>query len=135
MKNRIGIAETCLYLMSIFAFFGVVFALLNYGSLTNSLYNPGHSNVSFIKAVVIPSTLGIFFGLTFHFCAKFIKRGNSTAWKVSILLLIANVLISLPGILLGQFVGILGLVVSCVGIWALLQKGTRQFIFHEQTAS
>ena len=133
MKNHINIAETCLYLLSFFSFVGVVYAFIDYGTLTGS---PQNNNVSFLGVVVIPSIISLLFGFAFHFCAKYIKLGSTKAWKYSVALLVFFLVNALLTLLIGSiFFGWLSLIVICVGLWALLQKGTREFIKSANVAS
>ena len=133
MKNHINIAETFLYLLSFFSFLGVVYAFIDYGTLTGS---PQKSNVSFLGVVIIPSIISLLFGFAFHFCAKYIKLGSAKAWKYSVALLSFLLIHSFLTLLSGSiFFGWLSLIVICAGLWALLQKGTREFIKSANVAS
>ena len=125
MKNRAGLLETCLYILSFFSYVGAVFAIINYGELVSK--NPA---VSFLTVVVIPSIISISFGLAFHYCAKFIVKGSKKAWAISVFLLGVQVLVGLLTIYFIHFAyGILGTIIACVGLWAALQKATRVFVF------
>ena len=126
MKNHINTAETCLYLLSFFSFVGVVYAFINYGTLTNP---PQNNNVSFLAVVVIPGILSLLFGFAFHFCAKFVKLGNAKAWKCSVILLGIFWLKSLIVLLVGSSTaGLFGVMLASVGLWALVHKGSRAFV-------
>jgi len=120
------VAETCLYLLSFFSFVGVVYAFINYGTLATP---PQNNNVSFLGVVVLPSIISLLFGFAFHFCAKFIKLGNAKAWKCSVALLCLFLLQSLILLLGGNLItGVISAALPGIGLWALLQKGSRAFI-------
>jgi len=133
MRNKINIAETCLYLLSFFSFVGVAYAFINYGTLTSS---PQNNSVSFLAVVVFPSIISLLFGFTFHFCAKFIKLGSAKAWKYSVILLSIFLVKSLVVLLSGSLVaGLVGIILPGIGLWALLHKGSRAFVKSASIAS
>jgi hypothetical protein len=133
MKNRLNIAERCLYFMSFISFVGVVFSFINYGMLKSASHGFVGQDVSFFSTVLVPSALGILFGLAFHYCAKFIKLGDAQVWKVTTGLVSLFAVRSLYVFLFDHWLmGAVGLALPSVTLWALLQKGSRAYVRNEK---
>ncbi len=141
MKNRIDLAANCLHLMSFLSFIGVVHALINHASLASG---PPGQPADFLGVLVIPSVRAVLFGFAFHYCAKYLKRGSSKAWTYSVALLAVSLFRVVTEVLMTSIhadisVGtlapyVIGTALPCLGLWALLQKGSRDFIKSPRTA-
>ena len=134
MKHRIDLAANCLHLMSFLSFIGVIHALINYASLASG---PPGPPAGFLGVLVIPCIRAVLFGFAFHYCATYLKRGSSKAWTYSVALLAVSLLRVVTEVLMTSFhadisVGtlapyVIGTALPCLGLWALLQKGSRDF--------
>lgn len=132
MKNRIPLAATCLRLLAFISFASTGIALIEATKAVGRVADGG------IGMLLVPLALGLAFGFAFLHCAKFLKRGSAKAWKWSIVLLVLLLLKAVAGVLLIGFLfdfhwrglafGAAQVLLPGIGLWALLQAGSRAFV-------
>ncbi|QEI07571.1 hypothetical protein FXN63_18310 [Pigmentiphaga aceris] len=135
MKNRINLAAACLHLISFFYVASIVYVLINYASLGGG---QDEKPTSVLTTLIVPTLRALLLGVAFHYCAKFLKRGNAKAWKYSVILMGLSLFKVLGDIFttsvraelgigdLGLYA--IGLFLPGLGLWALLQKDSRDFV-------
>lgn len=131
MKSRIGIVETCLYLLSLLSIFGVVFSLIAFAEMVSP--GSGQKGGVFIT-LIIPGCFYALAGVAYHFCAKAIKRASYRAWVCAVVLFILPAFLGVFAFLENGFpAGFLQTVVAIVGLWAAFQRGTREALIKGKT--
>lgn len=127
--------------LSLLCVASIAFAAIRYSKISEA-FRP---MLNVVDILVIPCAMEAAFGLAFHYCAKFLKRGSTKAWIWSVILLSLSLLNAAPGTLFNGFSaddGVLRIAIQLgsvalpvIGLWALLQAGSRTFVKSGAAAS